>query len=96
MRRVGYRGRRAYWGRRWAYRNCRERLSASVARAVANGLQRLGLGLGSDRREWFCQSRHEWFTTIGFGFGFESLRMVIGDGLGVIDNGLAFIGDGVD
>ena len=39
-----------------------------VAGAVANGLQRLGLGLGSERREWCCRSRREWFATIGFGF----------------------------
>ena len=41
----------------WVW-NHRERLSASVAGAVANG------------------------STIRFGFGFGSLRMVIGDGLG--------------
>ena len=34
-------------------------------RAVANGSQRLG----SDSRKWFCQSRHEWFPTIGLGLG---------------------------
>ena len=77
MQRVGYWGRRAYWGRRWAYRNCRERLSASVARAVANGSQRLGLGLGSDCRKWFCRSSREWFATIGFAFGFRPSRMVL-------------------
>ena len=60
-----------------------------VAGAVVNGLQRLGLGLGSDHREWFCRSRREWFATIGFGFGFRPSRMVIGDGLGVIGDGEA-------
>ena len=40
-----------------------------VAGAVTNGLQRLGLGLGSDHREWFA--------TIGFGFGFGPSRMVL-------------------
>ena len=39
-----------------------------VVGAVANGSQRLGLGLGSERREWCCRSRCEWFATIGFGF----------------------------
>ena len=39
-----------------------------VVGAVANGSQRLGLGLGSERREWCCRSRREWFATIGFGF----------------------------
>nr|POE52712.1 hypothetical protein CFP56_17665 [Quercus suber]POF01472.1 hypothetical protein CFP56_59812 [Quercus suber] len=29
-----------------------------------------------------CRSRHEWFVTIGFGFGFGLSRVVIGDDLG--------------
>ena len=48
-----------------------------VAGVIANGSQRLGLGLGSDRREWCYRSRRDWFTTIGFGFGFRPLRMVL-------------------
>ena len=39
-----------------------------VAGAVANGSQRLGLGLGSECREWCYRSRRKWFATIGFGF----------------------------
>ena len=76
MRRVGY------W-RRWAYRQrflfCyrHEWLSVSVAEAITNGSQRLGLGSGSDRREWFCRSRREWFATIGFGFGFGPLQTIL-------------------
>ena len=58
-------------------RNCREWLSASVSKAVANGSQRLGLGLGSDCRKWFCRSSREWFATIGFAFGFRPSRMVL-------------------
>ena len=50
-----------------------------VAGAVANGSQRLGLGLGSDHREWCCRGRREWFTTIGFEFGFGLSRMVLPD-----------------
>ena len=56
------------------------------AGAVANGSQQLGLRLGSDRREWFCQSRREWFATIGFGQSQmvlpESSRMVRNDWVG--------------
>ena len=50
-----------------------------VAGAVANGSRWLGLGLGSDHREWCCQGRREWFTTIGFEFGFGPSRMVLPD-----------------
>ena len=52
-----------------------------VVGAVANGSQRLGLGLGSDRREWCCR-------TIANGFARPSW-MVIGNGLGVIGGGEA-------
>ena len=31
----------------------------------------------ADRRERCCRSRREWFATIGFGFGFGALRMVL-------------------
>ena len=57
-----------------------------VAGAVANGSQRLGLGLGSDRREWCCRSRCEWFATIGFGFGFRPSRMVLPRPLRMVRN----------
>ena len=50
-----------------------------VVGAVANGSQWLGLGLGSDRREWCCWSCRKWFATIGFGFGFRPSRMVLPD-----------------
>ena len=43
----------------------------------------MGLDLGSDRHKWFCWSRHEWFATIGFGFGFGPSQMVIDNGLGM-------------
>ena len=43
--------------------NRRERLSASVAKAVVNGSQRLGLGLGSDYREWLLATVWELLAT---------------------------------
>ena len=60
--------------------------------------------LGSDRREWCCRGRREWFATIGFEFGSDRRewccrtvtngfagpsQIVIGDGLGVIGDGEA-------
>ena len=50
-----------------------------VTGAVANGSRRLGLGLGLDCREWCCRGRREWFTTIGFEFGFGPSWMVLPD-----------------
>ena len=52
-----------------------------VAEAVANGSQRLGLSLGSVRREWCCR-------TVANGFARPS-QIVIGDDLGVIGDGEA-------
>ena len=39
-----------------------------VARAVANGSRRLGLGFGLRPSRMGCRGRREWFATIGFGF----------------------------
>ena len=52
-----------------------------VAGAVANGSRRLGLSLGSVRREWCCR-------TVANGFA-EPSQIVIGVGLGVIGDGEA-------
>ena len=56
-------------------RNRRERLSALVTEAIANGLQRLSLGLGSD-----C---HEWLSV--------TVWVLIGDGVGTYQRQIRFL-----
>ena len=43
---------------------CVRTVANGFAGAVANGLQRLGLGLGSDRREWLSTTVWELSATV--------------------------------
>ena len=74
-------------------RNAKGWISATVGlSAMKMGLSTMVFVLVSSRMVIGvgCRSRREWFTTIGFGFGFRLSRMVIGDGLGVIGDILGF------
>ena len=46
-------------------------------------VNRFGLGLGSDRREWCCRCRREWFASSRLGLGADRRR----EWFGAVANG---------